>query len=256
MSRRVSSALGGAAAALAVASTPAAHAASSEPLSALQSLAPVVAPKGDPPEFDGVDVTVKPSGSSTWVEVRAKAGSCFAYSDFGYTLDTTYGESSRAQPRKMDLLRLRERAGSFVLERTRIELAVATGKATLEGRSSVPLTEVARSPGGEVVVWAYREGREVVIVSRTAGEAHGAHSPRPSPEEGTSSAFSSRCPFAVARLDARAPEAGTVAQIVGRLPARGQGRDRVSPRFVIDASVARTSRDPEPVLSVRVRLPR
>lgn len=96
----------------------------------------------------------------------------------------------------------------------------------------------------------------MVVVSRTAGDAHGTHSPRPSPEEGTSSAFSSRCPFAVARLDTRAPEAGAVAQIVGRLPARGQGKDRVSPRFLIDASVVKTSRDPEPVLSVRVRLPR
>jgi hypothetical protein len=61
------------------------------------------------------------------------------------------------------------------------------------------------------------------------------------------------CDFAIARLDPHAAPAGSIAQIFGTLPAEGKGKSRVVPHFLVDASLAKLSRDPEPILSVRVR---
>jgi hypothetical protein len=43
-----------------------------------------------------------------------------------------------------------------------------------------------------------------------------------------------------------------LAQLTGNLPVRTKGSP--APRFLVDASVSRVSRDPEPALAVRVRI--
>ena len=45
-----------------------------------------------------------------------------------------------------------------------------------------------------------------------------------------------------------------VAQLTGSLPAHGTGKDKVTPQFMVDVSLSRVARDPEPKLAVRVRV--
>jgi hypothetical protein len=109
-----------------------------------------------------------------------------------------------------------------------------------------------------VVAWAYREGRDVTVVARTDREASGLQSPQAGKEDTVTSFLSADCGFVLARLDGKKPAAGAVARIVGRLSPRveenGEERRKIWPRFFVDASLSKVTRDPEPILSVRVRI--
>jgi hypothetical protein len=190
-----------------------------------------------------------------WHELTASTarGYCFATSDSGPRWTSTWGLRSRGQAEEIDLDRFVERDGKATFERTRVVLDPKTGTVTAKGRSSVELQEIVRGPE-DVVAWAYRDGKDIVILARHA--ERGVESRRKTNDDDGSFPFVSadECPFAGVRLDARKPDAGAFVQLSGSLPAKGKGKERVVPRFVIDASLSKVARDPEPLLAVRVRV--
>jgi hypothetical protein len=138
-----------------------------------------------------------------------------------------------------------------MLERTHLAFDPPSATLTATTRSQVELHEIARSVDG-VVVWAFREGGDIIVLARNVDR--GQESRKEADDEGMFPFVSADgCPYAGARLDARKPELGAFVQLAGELPAQGTGKDKVTPRFFIDASLSRVARDPEPRLAVRVR---
>lgn len=227
------------------------------PLSSIATLPaarPLKTPEA-PAAVPGLTLKSKDSPrEARWHELTAATGRgyCIQSYEGGPSWSSSRGASSLSTAEDLDLVRLVAKDGKVTLERTRVHFDPPSGSLTAMSRASVELKEIARTPAG-VVVWAYREGKDVVVVARDVDR--GIESRR-SADEGDVSPFVSAdgCPFAGARLDGRKPAAGTVAQLTGNLPARGKGKERVVPRFIVDASLSRVARDPEPILAVRVRL--
>jgi hypothetical protein len=239
-----------------------AHAGTPTPISTLPVLgrpvlsgdAPATSPSG--PGVPGFDVVVAPMGSS-YTEIRPHAeGTCFVRNDFGISLESKYSEYAGGDEHDVDALRLVSGPGKTTLEQTRLRFEPKTRTLALVGRSSVLLREVARR--GDAVAWAYRHGRDVTVVTKTDREASGVQSPQVTKDGFVSSLLSGDCHFAIARLDGRKLVDGAVARIVGRLSPRvedsGDEGRKMGPRFFVDASLSKVTRDPEPILSVRVRI--
>ena len=247
---------GAASVALLMLAAPSAAGAGTAPLSSiatLKGLGPLRAPSAVTP-VPGLTLTTKDHGRTTWYDLAASTGRgyCLAQKESGYRWMGTYGATANGATEDLELDRLVEKDGTATLERTRVHFDPPSGTVTATGRSQVELTEISRNPAG-VVVWAYREERAIVILAkRVEGgvESHQIGS------AGAGAPFVSvdGCPFAGARLDARKPEAGAFVQLTGALPAQGTGKDKTVPKFIVDASISRVARDPEPVLAVRVRM--
>jgi len=234
-----------------------AHAGTRAPLSTLAAL-PAPAPPRMPEatgSLPGVTVKSKDGyGSTRWHDVNAATGRgyCLSTTDGGYRWMSSWGTSAKGSASDLNLDRLAEKDGKATLERTRVRFDPSDASLTTAGRSQVELREIARTPAG-VVVWAFREGRDVVVLARNI--ERGIEARRPNAEEGMFPFVSSDgCPFAGARLDARKAENGSVAQLTGALPPVGTGKEKVVPRFIVDASVSRVGRDPEAMLAVSVRM--
>jgi hypothetical protein len=194
-------------------------------------------------------------GNTQWHDLVASTrhGYCIGQKEFGYRWMGAYGTGARSPSEDFDLDRLTEKDSAATLERTRVHFDPPSGTITATGRSEVELKEIARTPAG-VVVWAYRENSAVVIlakrVERGVESRHFGNQ-----EDGLPFVSADGCPYAGARLDARRPEAGGFVQLSGALPAEGKGKDKIVPRFIVDVSLSRVARDPEPLLAVRVRMP-
>jgi hypothetical protein len=233
-----------------------AHAGSTAALSSLAALPGPVAPRTPEATAAVPGVVVKSKdgyGSSRWHDVNASTGRgyCLSTSDGGSRWMSSWGTSAKGSPSDLDLDRLIEKDGKVTLERTRVHFEPSDATLTSTGRSQVELREIARTPSG-VVVWAFREGRDVVVLARNV--ERGVESPRQGAELGMFPFVSSDgCPFAGVRLDGRKAENGSFAQLTGALPPVGTGKDKVIPRFFVDASLSRLARDTEPKLAVTVR---
>ncbi len=227
------------------------------PLSSLAALPAPTPPRT--PEATGAvkGLTVKTKdvyGGTVWHDVNASTGRgyCLATTESGYRWMSSWGASSKGIASDLDVDRLVEKDGKATLERTRVHFDPTDASLTTKGRSQVELREVARTPAG-IVVWAFRDGKDVVVLARNI--ERGVESRHPSTEDGGSPFISADgCPFAGVRLDARKPDAGSVAQLTGTLPPVGTGKSKVVPRFMVDASLSRVSRDPEPMIAVTVRV--
>jgi hypothetical protein len=228
--------------------------------SPLSSIAPLPAPGAlTVPEtretMPGLTMTTKagPRGSR-WHDLVAEAGRgyCLARGGSGYNWVGALGASAGGPTEDLDLHRLVEKGGAATFERTRVHFDPPSGTITATGRSHVQLTEVARTPAG-IVVWAYRDGAAVVVLARHVKAGIESHQ-LGDQESGFPFVHADGCPFAGVRLFARKPEAGALAQLTGALPSEGEGKDKVVPRFIVDASLSRVARDPEPLLAVRVRM--
>ncbi|HEY8074926.1 MAG TPA: hypothetical protein VIF62_12470, partial [Labilithrix sp.] len=150
------------------------------------------------------------------------------------------------------LVRLAEKDGKATFERQRLTFEVTQGTLALSPVVSVALQEVARADG--VTVWAFRDGKDVVLVSRAFDSGYESGH-KNADEAGTFTLVGTDgCAFATARLDASAARFGTAAEVHGELPKKGKGKDAVTPTFTVYASLSRLSRDPEPTLAVRVRV--
>ena len=104
-------------------------------------------------------------------------------------------------------------------------------------------------------MWGFRDAStgDVVLLTPSATGGREVHPTKPD-EEGSFGSVSSDCTFGAVRLPVSAAKVGTLVRLHGSLPAIGEGKAEVTPRFVVDGSLAKLSRDPEPVLSVRVRV--
>ena len=153
---------------------------------------------------------------------------------------------------QMELWKLVEADGKATLERTRFTIASNLNDLWVQSKTSTDLRAVARSDG--VTVWAFRDASrgDVVLLARGATGGREAHA-KSAEDEGLPDFVSSGCTFGAARLPSSAAKAGALAHLNGTLPPVGEGKSKVTPRFVVDGSLAKLSRDPEPVLSVRVR---
>jgi len=238
--------------------SPSATAASSAPLSALGALPALTPVKAAVPQAVAVPgVTLKTTESrrgTKWHQLTAVTarGYCFSAADPAHRWMSEYGTSSSAtSTEELDLSRLVEKDGAATLERTRLVIDPAAGTVTARGRSTVALHEIGRSAAG-VVVWAFKDGKSVVILARNAD--HGTESKVKIDDETFPFVTSDGCPYAAARIDARDPAAGSFAQLSGNLPPKGAGKEKVVPRFIVDVSLSRVARDPEPMLAVRVRV--
>lgn len=228
------------------------------PLSSLTALPPAVPMRAPelPQAVPGVVVKSKDGVRDTrWHDLSTATGRgyCLVSSESGSRWTSSWGSSSHSAAEDLDLDRLVEKDGKATLERTRVHFDPLSGTLTALGRSQVELREVARTPAG-IVVWAYRSGRHVVVLARNVQSGIEARTIASTDEGGVPFVSADGCPFAGARLDVAKPEAGTMAQLTGTLPAQGTGKEKVVPRFIIDASVSRVARDAEAMLAVRVRV--
>ncbi len=199
-----------------------------------------------------VGVAIKDIGTrATWHEMSTRGGTCIAPS-WG-RLTNEYSSAVDEKDEKPSYLeRLVQKDGKTTLERQRFTFAPKEGTLAVSPRVSVALQEVARAEG--VVVWAFRDGKDVVLVSRAFDGGYESAHKSPEEEGGFSFIGADGCPFAEARLDATAAKTGAAAELHGQLPKRGKGKDAVTPTFTVYASLSRLSRDPEPTLAVRVRV--
>lgn len=249
--------LGGAAALASMLLVPSEARAGTIPLSSIAALPGPVAlkvPSAVTP-IPGLTMTSKDGyGNTRWHELVASTGRgyCLAQRESGYRWMASYGSSARSATEDLELDRLVEKDGVVTLERTRVHFDPPSGTITATGRSQVELKEISRTPAG-IVVWAYREERAIVVLAKRV--ERGVESRQIGTEEsGVPFVSVEGCPFAGARLDARKPEAGAFVQLTGALPAEGTGKEKIIPKFIVDASLTRVARDPEPLLAVRVRL--
>ena len=232
------------------------HAATRSPLSALSALPAPLAPRTPEATAAVVGAVVKSKdgyGSTRWHDVNAATGRgyCLSTGENGYRWMSSWGTSAKGTAAELDLDRLVERDGKVTLERTHVHFDPSDATLTAKGRSQVELHEVARTAEG-IVVWAFRDGHDVVVLARNV--VRGVESRRPNAEEGMFPFISSEgCPFAGARLDARKVSSGTLVQLSVALPAVGTAKNKDASRVIVDASMSRVGRDPEPIIAVSVR---
>lgn len=193
------------------------------------------------------------SQGSTYYEVNAttKDGYCLLDDSFSTFLNLT--EST--QPSEGgELWRFTEKDGTATLERTRFELVTYLENAWVKSKTSVELHAVAKENG--VTVWSMRQPNgDLVFLAKGAEGGREAHVP--SKDEGGPlvGTATSSCSFGATQIDAAIVKTGGgIAQLNGSLPAIGEGKDKVVPRFTVDISAMKLSRDPEPEITVRVRV--
>jgi hypothetical protein len=189
----------------------------------------------------------------TWNRIDAETAKGYCIMTGGSSSMTTQSWNSAIDESDQGrVMRLVEKDGQARLEVARLAFDPAAGSASGSAPKSVALREIARS--GDVVAWAYREGKQVVVVSRRITGGVDTASPKAERANEDVSPFISNdgCPFVLARLDLRA--AGPIAQLEGVIwKGKGKAKTRKSRRYLIDVSVSKVARDPEPLVSARVR---
>ena len=226
-------------------------AADKAPLSTLPTL-PAPRDRTEPPADRGVaglTVKVHESNARSYLELVATTsrGYCIAETEMALRL----GASTYSVESTLDLWRLVEADGKATFERTRFGVDSPARDAWMKSKTTIELREVARSNG--VTVWGFREASgDVVLLSR--GATRGRETRTRKADDDGFDFVSSDCTYGAVRLSASAAKKGAFAQLHGALPPVGEGKAKVVPRFVVDGSLAKLSRDPEPVLAVRVRL--
>lgn len=228
-------------------------------LSELPTL-PAVRPMPSPieaPLLDGVKIASHHAGSSEYWEATAatRSGYCFVRRDSSFELMASVGADS---PETNEVWRFVEKDGDATLERIAFESDAALHQMRLRGRAQLRPKAVATIEG--VTAWAFRDSDGSVVLLARGGD-FGRHSiSATTSTDGTEAArfASSSCAFGAARLDRTRLLAGATARLNGTLrstssPAPTTEREKQAEEFVLDGSVAKTSRDPEPILSVRFR---
>lgn len=244
---------------LAVLGTSDAHAGTTSTVSSIAAMPKLTALKipALPTSVPGLALKTTDTRSSKWHELTTATGRGYCIqTDQGTGLQWTnnFGSSDRGATVDLDLVRLVAVDEKVTLERTHVQLEPTKGEIVATGRSQVELHELTRDNG--VVVWAYRDGRHIVVLARNVDRGIEARRATTSEESDPVFPFVSidACPFAGVRLDTQKTDRGTFAQLVGSMPAKGTGKDKVTPRFTVDASLSRVARDPEAKISVRVRM--
>lgn len=152
-----------------------------------------------------------------------------------------------------EMWRLTEKDGTATLERTRYQVAPYLDSAWIKSKNSIELKPLATDLG--VTAWAMRQsnGDVVVLAMHATGGRESMRGEKPE-QQGRFNFTHSECTFGAVRISAYAiAHGGGSAQLRGDLPAVGEGKARVVPQYVIDVSASKTTRDPEAILSARIR---
>jgi hypothetical protein len=170
-------------------------------------------------------------------------GDCLVSTDWGLHLDTMEGFS---EP-KHERWHFSEKDGALALEIQHIGMAVRD--VFVMSRATVKPTRVAAQD--DLVVWGFRTpGGDVILLAKGADRGR-LSSTRRGDEDGVMfKSASSECSYGATVLHADAVKSGGIAQLIAVRPPT---KDHAAESFFIDASVTFTSRDPEPVLAVRIR---
>jgi hypothetical protein len=229
--------------------TPVATAGERVPISTLPVL-PAMRPLAKPARVVTgmkLDPTKARRGSAGETTAATKAGYCLVHREDFHLQETD------PAGRDGELWRFVEKDDAATLESTRFEIDAEKQTVTAVARTSIALAKVARE--GDVTVWGYREpvGHVVLLTARATNGRESSGLGKD--EEGMPTFVWSGCSFAVTRIAGKLTTTGAVAELRGWLPPRGEGKNKVTPEFVVHGSVARVGRDPEPILAVRVLFP-
>jgi hypothetical protein len=184
--------------------------------------------------------TVAPSGSE--YQIHTTGSACLAYDMPAYwidgdaSLEGRYPDLQLGDPTPFGIERFVTRGDDAELERVTVSLLY--GELVPSARSRISLHAVAKLDG--LVVYAYRWNAKVFLLARSTGIALRRRDGGLGLEEAPG------CGIALTMLRVRNGASQPV-QIQGTVPGTGK-------RYLVDASVAQTGRDPEPLLSVRARL--
>ena len=186
---------------------------------------------------------------STYTESTAdtKRGYCFISRDMGLQMsDDDYSTTLD------EIWRFTEKDDTATLERTRFEVVTYLDNAWTKSKNAVTLRAVAKENG--VAVWAMKDsnGDLVFLASHADGGREGWDTPNAPSDSAMLTMAHSTCSFGATRIPTSAvAHGGAVAQLMGTLP---KTADREAQRYIIDISAAKFSRDPEPAITVRVRI--
>ncbi len=220
------------------------------PVSALPTAPPFVEVKDPATVGAPAGVSVKEEGTDYKyhvLEAATRAGYCVVSRTQSLRMQaTTDWDFEDAD----EVWRFTEDSGPSV-ERTRFARVTEDRTLRVRSRQTIRPVEVARANG--LTVWGFRESNgDVVLLARGAQSGREGEGPWKEPTELISFAHSD-CTFGATRIAGQRAKTGAVAQLRGELPPVGEGESRVVPRFIVDATLAKLSRDPEPILSVRIR---
>jgi hypothetical protein len=222
------------------------------PVSSLATL-PAPKPITTAPKADGVKVDAGET-LSPWRYVEAHAaiaqGYCFVSRDPSMMLQVS---TMLATTSRNELWHLREAGDSATLERSEYSADLSDNTVHVKGRSTVKLAAVAQAFG--VTAWAFRDTDGAIILLARGGDFGRQAQPPPNPKEdkGFLAFPSSNCSFGATRIDRAVIKTGAVAHLRGNLPKVGEGKSARISQFSLDVTVGKLTRDPEPMLSVRLR---
>jgi hypothetical protein len=196
---------------------------------------------------------VRVSSKDGWRHLEATSGYCFAQQEIGFGSLSLQEHAPFAK--KGELWKLVEKDDTVRLEQTEFESTSNEGELWPARRRTTDLRVVAKENG--VIVWAYRDATgDIVLIAK--GATNGREL-RPVGKDETpmiSTPWSS-CSFGAARIRPSEARAGTIVQLQGALEgeaSEGGEAKKNKTRWIVDASLVKLTRDPEPVLSVRTRL--
>jgi hypothetical protein len=224
---------------------PSAEAADKTPVGSLPR-APAMKDVTDAPEKLGVPgIKLEDHIQYGSLIVDPARGDCLVSTDWGMALDTM-GSFSDAKHERWHFV---EKDGELSIEIQHIGMAVRN--VFVMSRATVKPVRVATE--GDLVVWGFRTpGGDVVLLAK--GADRGRLSDTQGGGEGVMfRSASSACTYGATVLNAKAIKSGGIAQLAAVRPEKGPHEANSSFTFFVDASIVKTSRDPEPVLAVRIR---
>jgi len=200
----------------------------------------------------GISATERTSHGAKYLDIKTdvKNGYCIVNRSYSLALQSTSIESSTAN----ELWHFTEDAEKKTASLERVNIDLPIGDKVFYAMSTKATIQLSRiGQGTNVTAWAFREPNgDVTVLASHAND--GRETMRKSEENAESLPMtSSDCSFGAVRILGAQLKNGGVAQLRGTLPPVGEGKAKVYPRFSIDLTVAKVGRDPEPILSVRVR---
>ena len=226
------------------------------PLSSLRT-APTPRDRTEPEKLGVPGLAVKETtGARPYLELTAaKAqGYCIVDREARSTLQASTLWASHEKADQLELWRLVEKddAATATLERTRLMLVPSQHDAWALSKQSIELRPVGRSNG--ITVWGYRDpAGDAVLLAR--GVSSGRELVPESEQEARGFGFvSSDCAYGAVHLFAANAKSGSIVQARGSLPPIGEGKAKTIPQFIVNGSIVKLSRDPEPLLDVRIRM--
>lgn len=223
---------------------------------ALSAVPTLVAPKDaeTPPKqygVPGLSLKEQKTNRSSYYEITAATAQNYCLVNLEENLEMQPITTNTDQN---EMWRLTEKDGTATLERTRYQVAPYLDTAWIKSKNTIALKPLATDLG--VTAWAMRQANgDVVILSmHGTGGREAMRGSEKADQVGRFSFTHSECNFGAVRISAYAiAHGGGSAQLRGDLPAVGEGKARIVPQYVIDVSASKTSRDPEAVLSARIR---